>query len=139
MKKEDCIFCKIANGDIPSNALYEDEQVKVVFDLGPASKGHVLILPKNHFDNIYELDDESAAHIFKVAVKIARAMKETLKPDGLNIVQNNGEAAGQTVFHFHMHIIPRYSGDTVNIGWEPGSITDDEIQTLKSIIGQQIR
>jgi histidine triad (HIT) family protein len=100
MKKDDCIFCKLSNGDIPTNALYEDDVVKVIFDLNPASKGHVLILPKNHFDDIYSMDDATAAHVFQVAVKVAKAMKETLGCEGLNIVQNNGEIAGQTVFHF---------------------------------------
>lgn len=138
MKKDDCIFCKIANGDIPTNALYEDDIVKVIFDLGPASKGHVLILPKNHFDNVYGLDDETAAHIFQVAVKVANAMKSALKPDGINIVQNNGEAAGQTVFHFHMHIIPRYKDDTVNVTWVPGKISEEEIAQLKEAIGQYL-
>ena len=112
MKKDDCIFCKLSNGDIPTNALYEDDVVKVIFDLNPASKGHV----------------------FQVAVKVAKAMKETLGCEGLNIVQNNGEIAGQTVFHFHMHIIPRYKGDTVNIGWTPGKADADEINELKEKI-----
>ena len=102
MKKDDCIFCKLANGEIPTNALYEDDIVKVIFDASPAAKGHVLILPKEHFDNIYELDDDTAAHVFKVAAKISKAYKKALDFDGLNIVQNNGEVAGQTVFHFHM-------------------------------------
>ena len=115
MKKDDCIFCKLANGEIPTNALYEDDIVKVIFDANPAAKGHVLILPKEHFDNIYELDDDTAAHVFKVAAKISKAYKKALDFDGLNIVQNNGEVAGQTVFHFHMHIIPRIKGDTVKV------------------------
>ena len=106
MKKDDCIFCKLANGDIPTNSLYEDDIVKVIFDAGPASDGHVLILPKNHYDDIYSMDEDTAAHIFKVATRIAKAYKQSLDYEGLNIVQNNGEAAGQTVFHFHMHIIP---------------------------------
>lgn len=134
MKKEDCIFCKLSNGDIPTNALYEDEIVKVIFDLNPASKGHVLIIPKEHFDNIYSMDDETAAHVFQIAVKVAKAMKEALHCDGLNIVQNNGEAAGQTVFHFHMHVIPRYVGDTVNIKWLPGKAAEEEIAQLKEKI-----
>lgn len=138
MKKDDCIFCKIANGEIPANALYEDDLVKVIFDLSPASEGHVLILPKSHYDDVYSLDDDTAAHIFKVAVKIANAMKKSLNIDGLNIVQNNGEAAGQTVFHFHMHIIPRYIDDTVNIKWVPGKISEDEIEKLKNKIGAAI-
>lgn len=138
MKKDDCIFCKIANGEIPANALYEDDLVKVIFDLSPASEGHVLILLKSHYDDVYSLDDDTAAHIFKVAVKIANAMKKSLNIDGLNIVQNNGEAAGQTVFHFHMHIIPRYTDDTVNIKWVPGKISEDEIEKLKNKIGAAI-
>lgn len=134
MKKDDCIFCKIANGDIPTNALYEDEVVKVIFDLGPASRGHVLILPKNHFDNVYSLDSETAAHIFQVAVKVANGLKTALNCDGLNIVQNNGEAAGQTVMHFHMHLIPRYKNDTVTITWVPGENSDEKIEELKAKI-----
>ena len=118
MKKDDCIFCKLANGIIPTNSLYEDDIVNVIFDANPASEGHVLILPKEHFDNIYSLDDKTAAHVFQVAVKVANAINDSLHPVGLNVVQNNGEAAGQTVFHFHMHIIPRYENDTVNIGWK---------------------
>lgn len=130
MKKDDCIFCKLANGEIPTNALYEDDIVKVIFDANPAAKGHVLILPKEHFDNIYELDDDTAAYVFKVAAKISRSYKKALDFDGLNIVQNNGEAAGQTVFHFHMHIIPRIKGDTVNVGWVPGTVDNDEIASI---------
>lgn len=134
MKKEDCIFCKLSNGDIPTNALYEDGIVKVIFDLNPASKGHVLVIPKNHFDDIYAMDEATAAHVFQVAVKVAKAMKEALCCDGLNIVQNNGEIAGQTVFHFHMHIIPRYQGDTVHIKWIPGKADEKEIAELKEKI-----
>ncbi|MDO5402767.1 MAG: HIT family protein [Eubacteriales bacterium] len=134
MKKEDCIFCKIANGEIPANALYEDEVVKVIFDLSPASRGHVLILPKNHFDNVYSLDSQTAAHIFQVAVKIANGLKTALNCEGLNIVQNNGEAAGQTVMHFHMHLIPRYKQDTVNITWVPGENSEQKIEELKAKI-----
>ena len=111
MKKEDCIFCKIANGEIPSKTLYEDEKFRVILDLGPAAKGHALILPKDHFDNLYELSDETGAGVMKLARKMATVMTEKLACDGFNLVQNNGEVAGQTVFHFHMHLIPRYEGD----------------------------
>lgn len=139
MKKDDCIFCKLANGVIPTNSLYENDVVKVIFDAGPASSGHVLILPKEHFDNVYALDDDTAAHVFQVAVKVAKALKEGLNLEGLNIVQNNGEIAGQTVFHFHMHIIPRYKGDTVNVGWKPGEVTDEEIEKIKSLVCPRIK
>ena len=130
MMKDDCIFCKLANGDIPTNTLYEDDCVRVIFDAEPAAEGHVLILPKEHFDNIYELDDDTAGHVFKVAKKIATAMNKTLDMDGLNVVQNNGEAAGQTVFHFHMHIIPRHNDDTVNVGWEKHKVSSERIKDI---------
>ena len=110
---ENCIFCKIANGEIPAATLYEDENFRVILDLGPASQGHALILPKSHAANIYELSDEMAAKAMILAKKMATAMTAALKCDGFNIVQNNGECAGQTVFHFHMHLIPRYKGDQV--------------------------
>ena len=121
---ENCIFCKIANGEIPAATLYEDENFRVILDLGPASKGHALILPKSHAANIYELSDEMAAKAMILAKKMATAMTAALKCDGFNIVQNNGECAGQTVFHFHMHLIPRYKGDQVGITWHPGELND---------------
>ena len=126
MKSDNCIFCKIANGEIPSATLYEDEDFRVILDLGPASKGHALILPKEHAANIYELPDELAAKAMVVAKKVASTLKDGLKCDGLNIVQNNGEPAGQTVFHFHMHLIPRYKGDNVHVkvAWDQGSLTE---------------
>jgi histidine triad (HIT) family protein len=133
MKKDDCIFCKLSNGDIPTSSVYEDDKVKVIFDASPASRGHLLLIPKDHFDNIYELDDETAGHIFKVAKKVACALKASLDYDGLNVLQNNGEAAGQTVFHFHMHFIPRIKGDTIKVGWTPGQQPED-IEDLKKII-----
>ena len=122
---ENCIFCKIANGEIPAATLYEDENFRVILDLGPASKGHALILPKSHAANIYELSDEMAAKAMILAKKMATAMTAALKCDGFNIVQNNGECAGQTVFHFHMHLIPRYKGDGVGLTWTPGELNDD--------------
>ena len=139
MKKDGCIFCKLANGEIPTNSVYEDDVVKVIFDLGPASKGHLLIIPKNHFDDIYDLDDETAAHVFQVAVKLANAMKASLGYEGLNIVQNNGEAAGQTVMHFHMHLVPRYQDDTVNVSWTPKELADQEMEELKEKIMLEIK
>ena len=122
----DCIFCKIANGEIPSATLYEDEDFRVILDLGPASKGHALILPKAHAANIYEISDDMAAKAMILAKKMATKMTEALKCDGFNIVQNNGEPAGQTVFHFHMHLIPRYKNDKSGFGWKPGKLTDED-------------
>ena len=127
---KDCIFCKIANGEIPVATIYEDEDFRVILDLGPASKGHALILPKSHAANIYELPDELAAKAMILAKKMATKMTEKLACDGFNIVQNNGEVAGQTVFHFHMHLIPRYAGDSVKLGWVPGTLTDEVKQEV---------
>lgn len=130
MRDSSCIFCKIAGGEIPSATIYEDEKFRVILDLGPASKGHALILPKEHFANIYELDEETAAAAFVLAKKMAGKMTEALGCDGFNIVQNNGAVAGQTVFHFHIHLIPRYEGDGVALGWKPGELTEEQKEDI---------
>ena len=130
MRKDDCIFCKIANGDIPSATLYEDEEFRVILDLGPAAKGHALILPKDHYANLYEIDDEVAGRAFKLAKKMVIKMTDILGCDGYNIVQNNGEAAGQTVFHFHMHLIPRYKDDNAGFGWNTGKLTEEDKEEI---------
>lgn len=124
--RDDCIFCKIANGEIPSATLYEDEDFRVILDLGPASKGHTLILPKEHYKDLCELDDAVAAKVLPLAGKMGRAMKKALHFDGFNLVQNNGEAAGQTVMHFHMHMIPRYANGPQMVLWNPGKLDDTE-------------
>ena len=134
MRNDNCIFCKLANGDIPTNTVFEDEDFRVILDLGPASKGHALILPKTHAANIYELSDELAAKAMVLAKKMAGKMTEALNCDGFNIVQNNGEVAGQTVFHFHMHLIPRYKGDGVGLTWTPGELTDEVREEILSKI-----
>ena len=121
MKDKDCIFCKIANGEIPSSTVYEDEDFRVILDLGPAAKGHALILPKEHFKDVCELDSAVAAKVLPLGAKIGAAMKKSLGCAGFNLVQNNGEAAGQTVFHFHVHVIPRYEGGPSMVTWTPGS------------------
>jgi histidine triad (HIT) family protein len=125
MRQDNCIFCKIAAGDIPSATIYEDNDFRVILDIEPASKGHALILPKEHYANLYELSDELAAKALIVAKKVITKMTGILGCDGYNVVQNNGEAAGQTVFHFHIHLIPRYKDDNVNIGWSQGNLTEE--------------
>lgn len=131
MKNDNCIFCKIANGEIPSKTLYEDEDFRVILDLGPATKGHALILPKEHAENLYDLPKESASKVLLLAQKMALAIIKKLHCDGLNLVQNNGEAAGQTVSHFHLHIIPRYLDDGQNINWIPGKPTQEELEEVR--------
>lgn len=100
MKDENCIFCKIANGEIPSRTLYEDDDFRVILDLNPATKGHALILPREHYQNLYEIEDSTASKVLPLAKKMAVMMTEKLGCDGFNVVQNNNEIAGQTVFHF---------------------------------------
>lgn len=134
MRKEDCIFCKIANGEIPSKSLYEDDDFKVILDLGPATKGHALILPKDHYANLYELPENTAAEAMKLAKTMAAKMTEKLHADGFNLVQNNGEAAGQTVMHFHLHLIPRYENDGQHILWRPGSASPEELEEIQKQI-----
>lgn len=134
MIKDDCIFCKIANGEIPSKTLYEDEDFRVILDLGPATKGHALILPKEHLANLYELPDETASKVMILAKKMAARMTKKLECDGFNLVQNNGEAAGQTVMHFHLHLIPRYENDGQKIVWAPTEPTQDELEAVKNQI-----
>ncbi|RSL34375.1 HIT family protein [Salibacterium salarium] len=111
-----CIFCKIVSGDIPAAVVYEDDTVIAFADLGQATKGHTLLIPKEHQENIFELKEDTAAYLFKTAPKIANAIKEAFQPEGLNLINNNGKAASQSVFHYHLHFIPRYGPDD---GFEP--------------------
>lgn len=134
MKDKDCIFCKLASGEIPTNSIYEDDMFRVILDAAPASKGHALIIPKEHYRNIYEIDAEAAGEAMKLAKKMAAHMTEKLNCDGFNLLQNNGEVAGQTVFHFHLHLIPRYKGmknDDI-LMWEHETFTEDEMKEICS-------
>ncbi|MCR4748932.1 MAG: HIT family protein [Lachnospiraceae bacterium] len=131
MKDDNCIFCKLANGVIPTNSIYEDDDFNVILDAGPATKGHALIIPKEHYKNIYELPEDLTAKAFVLAKKLAIKMTDRLGADGFNIVQNNNEVAGQSVFHFHIHLIPRYEGDGQNILWDPKKPTDEEQKAVR--------
>lgn len=130
MKDCNCIFCKIANGEIPSATLYEDEDLRVILDLGPASKGHALVLPKDHYANLYEIPDDLLCKAYAAAKKVGTRLSKGLGAVGFNVLQNNGEPAGQTVFHFHIHLIPRYEGDGVNLSWKPGTLTESDKQEV---------
>lgn len=134
MKDANCIFCKIANGEVPSKTLYEDDNFRVILDLGPATKGHALILPKEHYPNLYDLPEELAGEVMKVAKKEMVRMTERLGCEGFNLIQNNGDMAGQTVFHFHMHMIPRYQADGQKIGWKPMEVSQEELEEVKNQI-----
>lgn len=132
MRDADCIFCKIAAGEIPSKTIYEDEQFRVIMDISPATKGHALILPKEHYPNLYEIPEEVAADAMKLAKKLAKKMTDALQCDGFNLVQNNGEVAGQTVFHFHMHLIPRYKndGNEDRICWNHLELSEEALEEI---------
>ena len=132
--KEDCLFCKIASGAIPSNTIYEDSRFRVFLDINPATKGNCLIVPREHFDDIYDLDAETAGKLFSLATLIARALKDALNCDGLNIVQNNGEIAGQTIHHFHLHLIPRYKGDDFSMQFVQHEISQGDLDKLRNEI-----
>lgn len=138
MKKDDCIFCKIAAGEIPSATVYEDDDFRAILDLGPAAKGHTLVIPKNHSDNLLSVEPDTAAKALKVISRTANAIKEALGCDGINVVQNNGEAAGQTVMHLHLHIIPRYKNDSVNIGWQPMKPSNEELAATADLIKEKM-
>lgn len=131
---ESCIFCKIIKGEVDCFKIHDDKDLIVILDKFPNNIGHSLIVPKRHVKNIFELDDDLSGKILKTANRIAKAVKDGLKADGVNILQNNGEAANQTVDHFHMHVIPRYFGDTVEIKWVNNKFSDSDFDlTLKKI------
>lgn len=132
MLQDNCIFCKIIKGDIPSTTIYEDDTFKVFMDISPATKGHALIVPKTHYADIYEMDPELLGEVMKLAQKVIKHATPILGCDGYNLIQNNGEVAGQTVFHYHLHLIPRYKDmdNTHLLNWVPGAYEGDELQTL---------
>lgn len=133
----DCIFCKIIDGDIPSKLIYEDNDFKAILDVAPATKGHVLILPKEHAVTLTDLSDEKASKILVLAKKIVEALKKVHGFTDYNIIQNNGRISGQTVGHFHLHIIPRYSVDEIGL-WCPHqddpSVTDENAEKVRELL-----
>ncbi|WP_342664036.1 HIT family protein [Alteribacter aurantiacus] len=138
----DCIFCKIVKGDIPASKVYEDNHVVAFFDISQVTKGHTLVIPKHHVENVYELDEETSRNLFAAVPKIANALKAEFEPIGLNILNNNGKAAGQSVFHYHLHLIPRYGkGDGFGAVWkEHGSeYTQEKLTQMASDVKQRIR
>lgn len=135
MKDCNCIFCKIANGEMPSYTLYEDNDFRVIFDISPATEGHALVIPKEHYKNLFELDETIASKALVIAKKVATELSSELNCDGFNLLQNNEEIAGQTVFHFHIHLIPRYKGDSVKFGTTNGKINE----TTASVLAEKIK
>ena len=115
----DCIFCAIAERRAPAEMIFEDEQTMAFMDINPANPGHTLVIPKQHMRDIYELDEEMTTAVMRTAVRVAKAIEAALQPDGLNLLQSNGQAGGQAVFHFHMHVIPRWYGDGLHLARPP--------------------
>lgn len=120
----DCIFCRIVAGEIPSTVLYEDDDILVFMDIGPIIKGHALVIPKTHYDLVTDTPDEVAARLHTVAKRVAQAQMNGLAADGVNIMQNNGKAAGQEVPHMHIHVIPRFKGDGHHWNWAAKKYND---------------
>ena len=127
---DNCIFCKIANGEIPSNKVYEDEDFIAILDLSPATRGHTLVIPKKHYPDFFAMDEEAAAQAMKRARRVADLLTQKLSPDGMNLTQNNGEVAGQTVNHYHIHLIPRYLSDPAHINWKPAPASPETIAAV---------
>ena len=137
----DCIFCKIVNGEIPAAKVFENEHVLAFLDISQVTKGHTLVIPKVHKENLFELTPEIARNIFEVVPSIANAIKKEFNPAGLNIINNNGELAGQTVFHFHIHLIPRYGkGDGLGVVWKSNQsdYTPQILQEMEANINKQL-
>ena len=134
----DCIFCKIVAGEIPCFKVYEDDDSLAFMDINPISRGHCLIIPKEHGPNLIEVSDAALGAASRTAKTVARAVQKTLDPEGMNLLQCNGEAAAQSVLHFHLHIIPRETGKNIPMNWEmvPGDM--DEIGALAEEIRQNI-
>jgi histidine triad (HIT) family protein len=133
----DCIFCKIVNGEVPSAKVFENEHVFAFLDLSQVTKGHTLVIPKVHKENIFELTPEIASKVFEVVPQIANSIKKQFQPEVLNLLNNNGALAGQSVFHYHMHIIPRYGkGDGFGAVWKSheDQYTPEKLQEIATTI-----
>jgi histidine triad (HIT) family protein len=139
MRKDDCVFCKIAEGEIPCSKVFEDDTTLAFMDISPLNKGHLLVIPKNHFGNILEIDEEAYGRLFSVICRIAKAVGACLSPDGMNVLQLNGKAANQVVPHLHIHIVPRWIGDGLTISaWEPVAGDMKDILATAEIIKSKL-
>jgi histidine triad (HIT) family protein len=136
----DCVFCKIVAGQIPSTRVYEDEHTLAFMDIGQVNPGHVLVAVKKHADNLYALDDAQAAALARTSARVARAIRDAFKPEGLSVYQANGKAAGQTVFHYHVHLLPRHAGDGMELTWPvknpPREKLEDYAARIRAGLGQ---
>jgi histidine triad (HIT) family protein len=138
---KECPFCKITEDSSNSIVVFEDDDILVIMDKYPATPGHMLVLPKNHIETIYEMPADLAAHIMSTAVLMAKAIKEKLSPDGLNLIQSNEKAAGQTIPHFHLHLVPRYKHDKVRLRFGHGvvPVAINELERIASLLKSSIK
>ncbi|MCP4546444.1 MAG: HIT family protein [bacterium] len=134
----DCIFCKIASGDLPAFKVFEDERVLAFLDINPGTRGHTLIIPRFHSKDLFALTDADSAAIMAAAQKIAPVLIRETGADGLNLHQSNGEAAGQVIFHYHMHLLPRWHGDSLCSPWTPGTSDSNDLQQFAERISRCI-
>jgi len=131
---DNCIFCKIIAGDIPSRKIYEDEDCIVMLDISPATKGHALILPKKHMENLLEAEEKLLGKLLGVAKMIGKRQMDVLGAKGFNVVQNNFPAAGQTVMHLHVHVIPRYEEGEQIVAWTPHQVEASDLDELQQLL-----
>jgi histidine triad (HIT) family protein len=127
---EDCIFCKVLSGEIPSEQIYEDDHAVSVMDINPWTRGHAVVFPRKHATNLFEIDDDELEHVAVAAKRVATKMRDTLDCDGINLLQSNGRAAWQTIFHLHVHVIPRYDGDPLQLPIRPEPATPEELAAV---------
>jgi histidine triad (HIT) family protein len=131
----DCIFCKIVAGELPATKIDEDDRTIAFMDINPGTRGHALVIPKEHTRDLTTIDPDELAAVTQAAQRLAKRMPQALGADGLNLINSCGSAAWQTVFHFHLHVIPRYKDDTVRLPWTPGDgggVSDDVAEALRA-------
>jgi histidine triad (HIT) family protein len=127
MAHKDCIFCKVLAGEIPSERVYEDDHTVAVMDINPWTRGHAVVIPRKHAENLFEIEDAELEHVAVAAKRLATKMRDTLGCDGVNLLQSNGRAAWQTIFHLHVHVIPRYDGDPLELPTRPQPAKPEEL------------
>lgn len=135
---EDCIFCGIVAGDIPSTDLYEDDQVLAFLDVNPVAEGHALVIPKSHHERVTDFDAETTTAVFDAARQVAHALDAALEPDGFNLFQSNGEAAGQEVFHAHVHVVPRHEGDEIRFDFPRAELDEETASRVQSAVQAEL-
>ncbi len=132
--EQDCLFCGIAAGEVPAQILDEDEHTVAFMDINPATRGHALVIPRKHARDLMEVSDADLARTMGAARRLARRIDETLRPDGFNILNSCRPAAWQTIFHYHLHVIPRYEDDPLKLPWVPGPAPEGEIEAVANEI-----